>query len=167
MTQIQVVETLKKEIDSNPVVSDVLHVFAMRKRTRAVVTLHSLVQRMKNAGFNHERSEYITVLKVLANIGLGKLDVDSRGKVRALKDIKTTLQSIGQAAIQQADNLVNFHQRNKFHKINPEVIGLRRVAPTGTDVSLKVLINGKEVSVSLSKELTPEEIGTLVSKFQG
>ncbi len=117
LNEKQLIETLKTETSKDPVTSAVLHVFAARERARAQVTIPALVARMKEEGFLYAPGEYGKVLKLLASLGVGRLDTDSSGKVRALKDVKVTLQSIGMAALGQATVIEPISTRNKFQRI--------------------------------------------------
>lgn len=113
-----VVEILKKEADKDTVFKDVAHVFAQRKRARRQVTVTSLAARMAKEGFDYSKSEYARVLKRLSDLGLGSLQQDARGRIKALKDIKISLQSIGAAAVGSSKNLVNRTDRIKFNHLS-------------------------------------------------
>lgn len=117
MNETQMIATLRTEAEKNPVVNDTLHAFALRERARHIVTLTGLANRMRKEGFTHMKEEYSTVLRLLAKLGVGKLDLDAKGRVRSLKDVRTTLQSIGLAATGGADALKANKQRNRFGKV--------------------------------------------------
>lgn len=118
MNQMQVIETLKRETPNNKTLSDTMLSFASRDRARHAVTLTGLMNRMKNEGFEHARDEYARVLQLLAHLGIGKLDVDPKGQIRALKDVRTTLQSIGEAALNEDGKLELAKRRNRFGRID-------------------------------------------------
>lgn len=176
MSQSQIIESLKLAAQKDKATDAVLHVFAMRERARAQVTMSALEQKMRAERFSFDRQDYVRVLKLLAELGLGRLDTDTRGRVRALKDIKTSLQSIGAAACGQSTKLDRFKMRNKFSKITAGVVKEKLAAPVEvpapqkeagvTAIGLTVSINGKMMTVSVPKDLTAQEIALLVGRFQ-
>ncbi len=167
----KVVDVLRSETKSKPAVSAVMHVFAMRKRARSNITVGGLDQKMRTEGFNFPRSEYAKIIRMLSDLGFGKLDVDSKGRVRALKEVKVTLQSIGEAAVGQAKKLENWQQRSKYSPLvaTAELIKAAPQAKSGGishPVSITVLINDKPVNFRIPKELNANEIADLVVRFR-
>lgn len=125
MNTQMVVETLKKEADKDEAFKDVSHVFASRKRARRQVTVASLANRMAKEGFGHSRTDYARVLRRLADLGFGSLQKDAKGNIKALKDIRISLQSIGAAAVGEAQKLINARQRVKFSALSaPEAMSI-------------------------------------------
>lgn len=114
MEKKQVVEVLKKTATKSKVANDVFHAWALRERTRNVVTVEALAQRMKKEGYEYPNHEYAALLRQLSQIGLGKLETSATGKVKALTDVRLTLQSIGQAAVGDDKSLTGWRPRNKF-----------------------------------------------------
>lgn len=93
-------EALKNYAEKNKVFNAMATAFAVRERTRNIITIQRLIKTMKDHGFEYTRDQYRDVLAYLAHIGVGKL-VKKSGKVRALTDIKHTLMSIGKTALGQ------------------------------------------------------------------
>lgn len=93
-------EALRNYAAKDKVFNAVATAFAMRERTRNIITIQRLIKTMKDHGFDFTREQYREVLAYLAHIGLGKL-VKKNGKVRALTDIKYTLMSVGKTALGQ------------------------------------------------------------------
>lgn len=168
-----VVEALKKKVAEDKTARDVFHVMSLRERARNVVTLGGLDQRMKKEGFNYEKGDYVTVLKFMASLGFGKLETDSRGRVTALKDIKTTLQSIGEVAMGLNAELHPWKQRNKFRVLSsptlkavPKAVEPEAAPTLSIPVSLTVVINGKAVNVALPNNLNERDVADLVMRFR-
>lgn len=169
--QKEVIDTLRIESKSDPVVNAVLTMFGARERARDRVTLHALTQRMKDEGFVYDQASYIKVLKLLAKLGLGKLDIDPAGRVRALREVKVTLQSIGQAAVGQESSIQEWNQRNKFREIpvieaapvkKPEPLTVKervqpRPAPGVWEVLCVPLDNGSTYKTYMPAGLTVED----------
>lgn len=132
----QLIETLKLETAKDPVTSAVLHMFAARERAREQVTIPALVNRMKEEGFLYAPGEYGRVLRLLAGLGVGRLDTDSSGKVRALKDVKVTLQSIGMAALGQGTTIDQLAKRNRYQRI--PIVTAAPIRPTVTATSPEI-----------------------------
>lgn len=123
------IETLKAEAPKDATLNAVLHMFAARERARAQVTLAALSNRMKEEGFSYDRADYARVLKLLANLGVGRLDTGQNGQVRALKDVKVTLQSIGNVSVGSGTTIEQLSFRNRFQRI-PVVEAAPPRAPT-------------------------------------
>lgn len=174
MEKKQVVESLK-QMATKKVANDVFHAWALRDRTRQVVTVEALAQRMKKEGYDYPQHEYAAILRQLSNMGLGRLETGAGGKVRALKDVRLTLQSIGRAAVGDAP-LKGWHARNRFgHLVTstdsaPEIVQEKAVEPSSTinvGVTLMVTINDKSVGIQIPDNLTVAEVSALVAKLKG
>lgn len=170
MNVVEVVNALRKEADENKVSNAVLHVFAVRQRARNVIILNSLANRMRREGFSFKKEEYVPLLKLMANLGLGVLMLDPKGKVKGLKDIRITLQSIGTAGCGHGNELKSFIKRNKFTPI-PAPIDRRapESVPTtpGLTVSLEFMINGKFIKIPVPKNFTADDVAALLKRIKG
>lgn len=165
-----VVEQLRSEAAKNPVFSAVAHLFVSRDRTRQQITLSNLRISMGREGFHYTKEEYTQVLKFMANLGLGRLDFDSENNIRALKDIKITLQSIGYAALGKEDKLVKFVPAPMFQELPvtkqvQKVIAPPAPKPEAPSYPTKLIVNidGHEAIISLPKGLTTSELGLLLN----
>lgn len=168
MSQNEMIEVLKQEAAKNETFKTVCLMWAFRERARSQVTVTALSARMKKEGFDFPKSRYRDILKFLAGAGLGKLDTAPNGDIRALKEIKVSLQSLGKSVCSGSKDLKNIQKRNKYQKVAVprQPSGAAVVArPQSTSVVLTFVINGKAINVSVPQGLTPIEIGTLVSKF--
>lgn len=187
MNQTDVINRLKQEAASNPAFNAVCHVFALRERARHQVTVQALDYRMRKEGFNFDKSQYANILKILGELGIGRVDHDRNGNVTALRDVKTTLQSIGKSAVSgQVTKLQNYNRRHTFselaavaEKLTGKKMAKRLslpVAPISDDtrttapkveypVSLTVVIGGKPVNFRVPTNLSAEEIAALVIRF--
>lgn len=173
MNKNQVIESLQAQAKTNKVFSDVVHDFALRERARNIVTVQALKQRMKAERFNYSDKEYAETLEILARMGFGTIELDNKGKVKALKDIKVTLQSIGKVAVGADTHLDKNHFRNKFKPIITEVPAQVIPKPLRTELkslstvlSITLDVKGKPVVVTLPKDLSNEEIADLIGRFK-
>lgn len=170
METSKIILTLKEKATTDKVLDEVLHVFATRERTRFILTVHGLMQRMKKEGFNHAWADYVRILSLLGDLGLGKLVQDSKGRVIALKEIRITLQSLGQAVVaKDPTKLVGFKNRNKFQKltfISPRASTDATPKPMRTELSLTFTINGNPVNVQIPDNMGPNDITVLVSRLK-
>lgn len=133
---------LKQEATQDIAFSAVCHVFALRKRTRQQVTMHNLKMVMDKEGFKFSKQEYEKTLLKLGDLGLGTIQRDNKGRVKALKGITYTLQSIGRAALAQTNRVDKAHVTPHFNKLPVEP----SVNLDPYPVSLTVLIDGNPVS---------------------
>lgn len=166
MVNAELLSVLVKEAESNPASNAVFHVFALRKRARNSVTLTSLFNKMKKEGFDYAKSDYTPVLKLLASIGLGELDVGPKGNVRGLKNIKVTLQSIGNAACKQNKLMYNFRPRKKFAVIEVPA-PVETITPrVNNNVNIELCLNGKMIHIPVPREFTVQDIAKLVEMLK-
>lgn len=169
-TPATVIAKLRAEAHSSPAFSAVCHVFAMRERARSQVTIHSLKLTMEREGFNFSRAEYERVFKTLSDAGIGKIETDSAGQIRSLKDIRVTLQSIGTVAVGKKERLETFRQRNTFIDLPLVQAKLTQSVtikkPQGYRVALQAIINGETVDFPLNFTLTGEQICVLIQELQ-
>lgn len=169
----QAIEVLKQSVKSNAAHNAVLHMWALRQRARFQVTLAALKQKMKAEGFDFPDAEYAALLRIMAQLGLGTIVADKRGKVTALKDIRITLQSLGQAVIGNSAKLESYRQRTSYielpkpvDKSGTETPPTVKLTAFETPVIVTFIVNGKPVNVSFPKEANAEDIGTVVERFQ-
>lgn len=98
MTKEQVIERLKEKTAEDPKFSAVAHVLAFRKRDRYCMSARGLWLKMRREGFQYKESEFIPVLEFLAGLGLGKAEVDRRGNVVSLRNLRMPIPLLGAAA---------------------------------------------------------------------
>lgn len=172
MTNIEQIMNLKKEANDDAIFNNVLHVFAQRERARREVTVSTLTHTMKKAGYEYSPQQVIPVLEKLSKLGFGRLEKDIRGRVRALRDIQVTLQSLGTVASQEKAEIKPFRPRNSFGKLSEETQEPRTPSPVieaakaKTALILTVMINDKPVNIQVPKGLSASEIAALVVKLR-
>lgn len=182
MEKTQVIETLKKEAKSNPTANAVFHVWALRERTRDQVTLEALTAKMHREGYEFEKSEYAALLDKLGKLGFGTIRVKN-GRTEALTGVKTTLQSIGSAALGERQRLQDWHQKNRFTELaasaerrQPAEVVPPVVVPTPsekpaiierTKIKIVLDINGRSVDVIVPETMRSEDITALIKKLRG
>jgi len=172
--QISLVEELRR-LAQRPAFNAVCHVFAIRERARQQVTLNSLSLRMLEEGYKHGTKDYAQVLKDLAGLGIGNLEFDPKTKeIRALKNIKLTLQSIGKAAVGDVSKVDGFSPQHSYAALPvravPTITPAPEKAPEKSEkkeadyrVKIVALINSKEIEFPLPLALTIKEIGELLA----
>jgi len=168
MTSQEIVSKLREEAKNNKIADAVFHMWASRQRARYQVTVAALDYRMKAEGFVFDRSEYVKLLKFLSSLGIGRLSSDFKGKNLALVDVKTTLQSIGIAAV-QGGNLESFKRRNRYSKLIVEKPpSLAKNSDTKpVEITITVLVAGKPMQIQIPQNFTDTDIAGVISIFQG
>lgn len=170
MYKAEVIESLKKEAATNPMAKAIFEMWCQRKRARNSVTVGALKQRMDGLGYKYPIAVYQNLLQFLAKLGFGKLESGPKGNIRALREVRTTLQSIGQTAIGETVKLETWKQRTKFNQIaaaNKQAIEKAWSTPKfDSKVTIATSINGKLVNIDIPKEFTPDDIAKLVSRFR-
>lgn len=177
---MNMVEALRKEASSNKVFDAVCHVFALRKRTRARVTIHGLQLYMTAEGFKFTNEEYKNVITFLARIGVGKLMTNRAGKVTGLSDITLTLQSLGKAAVtKEATAFKNRAQtQTKFQDLSAEIGKIHQTnfiegksklpirQSQAYPAFLTVLIEGKPINFAGPNNLTADNLADFLNQFK-
>ncbi len=172
MTNQDVIETLRAQAASDPVTNAVLHMWALRKRSRNEVTVAALASRMKREGFKHGRDEYLPLLKLMSRLGLGRLHTNPRGRITGIKQVETTLQSLGKAVVdvKQPPALRRNKKKNRFAAItlNSEVPAVKDPTPVKQrePISITVEMGDKTMTFPIGAMVTEEEeVGYMVGKF--
>lgn len=165
------VSMLRQEAEKNKVFNSVCHVFAMRERTRQQVTIQSLQITMEKEKFTFTKPQLEGVLKFMATLGIGTLEYDRHGSVRALKNIRVTLQSIGLAALSRKESLDKFQAAPVFKSlvIDMEKPKVAAAAPLIGDqrftASLSVNIYGKTLIFELPKGVSMQELSNILANI--
>lgn len=180
MSEKEVIEALRNEVKLSPIANAVFHLFALRARARQTVTVSSLYQRMLKEGFSYRKSDYIPIIKMLAKAGFGIIDTDQKGRIKGLKDVKVTLQSIGAAAVGHDIQFKRMKKRTKFSNLvnKPDIIKDSEILETTLseamtkkedikplDIRLTILVNGKPVEIKVSDNLTAGELAMLITSI--
>ena len=170
METTQIIENLKKEAKDNPVANAVFHAWAVRERTRHHITLEALTAKMHKEGYPFKPAEYAALLDRLAKLGFGKLEY-SNGRVKALSGVKTTLQSIGAAALGERFQLEDKAQKHRFHALatRSEAFKVVRqeVEKKPVEVKLVVDIGGKPIEIPIPTDMRSDDIAKLIAKLRG
>lgn len=179
MSEIEVVEKLMNEAKTNPASSAVFHAFGLRHRTRNEVALSALYHKMRKEGFNFTKDEYLPVIKLLGNLGIGELDVSARGRIKGVKNLKSTLQSIGQIACGQRIMPQPFKSRRTMMtgtrratrivrkpKILSSQIKTSQTLESQMGLTLEVNLNGRLLHLPLPKNLNVQDLQVLIDRFR-
>ena len=159
---------LKEAASFSQLFSDVCTIFAMRERSRAKVTVNTLKRAVEEAKLLYSKEDCRKVLTILAKYGIGRPVKDARGQIKAIVDIKYTLQSIGLTAIGNEGNLKPFHPRvkqvsvpvvQKQESAAPVETKLRKASPPVSNIT--ITIGDKKIDINL----TPEQILELMASI--
>lgn len=155
------VDKLRIRANESKVFNVLCHVFALRERTRGQITIQSLSSKMKKEGFNFTKDEYRNELRFLASIGIGTLETSRRGTITALKNIKITLQSIGQAAVDSKNKIKPANFQTVYNKISLTKTP-PKPKPLGGKPTLTLAINGTRMTVEVPETINPADLFTLL-----
>lgn len=156
-----IVKALQDKAKSDKTFQSVCTAFAIRERARSQVSVQSLTQTMVAHGYKDFTKEDATkVIGFLANQKLGTLYKDTKGKIRALVNVKYTLQSIGQVALGDSPEVKVFRQQKHYRALPgaaaPKVVEVA-AAPTKKATTVpftgKIIgdINGKVLELPLTE----------------
>lgn len=165
----KIVETLRTETETNKAAAAMFYVFALRERSAFTITVNSLMIAMKAEKFLYPREDYVKVLKLMANLGLGTLLVTSRGRVRALTGIGVTLKSLGTSVTGKGPiELKSYKQRHKFEEVQDKTNKRQhKLEVIQNALKLTMYINNKAISVDLPNGLTRAEMLSVITNITG
>lgn len=132
-----IVTQLKEEASKSASFSAMCHVLALRERSRKQITLKNIVAVMHKEGFRYEKEDYSKNLHFLATLGVGSVDNDIKGNFRSLKDIRFSLQKLGQAAVGQ---------------VAPSFIAKKVAAKQEGRTNVEIKMLGKTVTVGMASD---------------
>lgn len=135
--------SLINEAASSPLAKAVFLAWAMRQRTRHEVVLSSLVKKMRLEGFHYTKAEYGAFLTKLATMGIGTLK-KANGRIVGLFDVKQGVQAVGLMACGE---------------------GPKETKPEPPKLKLIIDMHGKQIQVLLPKNLTREDLFSIVKPF--
>lgn len=121
-----VVEAIREEALANDAFAAICYDFSQRERTRATLTVRGLKARMEKQGADFSIEVYRNAFLFLGKLGLGKVEVDRNDNVKALSNLKVTLQSIGQASGQKTKVLKRFTPATHFEELRKPKVILRK-----------------------------------------
>lgn len=172
MSDKELIESLKKLVVTNVVLNDVLLVFSMRERARNCLSLAALHDRMVTEKFQHTSADLAKVLDILAKHRVGTLDVDAKGKIRGLKQIKISIPTLGKAVIGEG-GLKGYKTRNRFYV--PQAPAKQEApepksAPVEQVASLILTFvnpkTGRAWNLPVPKGTTPDEVAEMLDRLQ-
>lgn len=156
----EIVKQLRLAGSTNPLVGLVMKKFADRIRNRNTVTPGAIKLAMSKNDHNYPKVQYAEVLKLLASVGLGKLDLGPRGQIRALNRIPLDLKVIGQM----------YHRNIPLtpleHEVSPlPIISKQTPQAELNTVDLIVKVAGQQVPFAGVNDLDNEELGAFLQSF--
>lgn len=110
MNESKIIESLKSSANDDTARA-IYGLFLERERARGTVRVVNLKRSFKAIKIEYREDKVTSCLKLLAQLGLGTLEVSPRGKVKGIKNIPVTLQSIGEAALNGTMFLTRFKSR--------------------------------------------------------
>lgn len=165
----QTIERLKQEAQTNQAANAMFHVLATRERARSTITLRALSRKMKKEGFDYPNTAYVAILSLLAQLGLGQLLTDARGRTKALKSITVSLPSLGRAICDKGAmaKVKQFRARPRFISLMPAPAPIKKEEQMARGLTLIVPVAGsRTVNLPIPEGMSPEDLALLVARFQ-
>lgn len=171
---------------SDPVFRAVCQWFASRQRTRFEISARHLKARLEGENVANPRKTAESILRFLADLGLGTLELYPNGRLKGLGNIEYRLQSIGTVALRQSTELTAQVQKQKYQDINVvsaqesvhkvDFVGDEKKKSTVATKELPIreakypsfltlIIEGKMVHIP-GDLVTPDNIGEVISEFK-
>jgi len=177
MTTKEVISKLREDAKTRPALTDVLHMFAQRKRARHILTLDALVLKMTEEKFTYQREDYAEALNCLAVAGVGTLELDRHHKVKALKSIRYRIPQLGEAFFGGAAQVKEYKRPVQYETLaqivsNPVALPTPRPTPKTPlktpvqNVILTFVFNGKAMNIPLPSTMSPDDIAEFISRLR-
>lgn len=167
----EVSTALSEKVKTDPVFNAVAHVWALRERNRHNMTTRGLYYKMRKEGFLYQEKDFEPIFKFISDLGLAKVHSDAKGKVDSIRDFRLPIQAIGQVACGQKPTRVrvaNIQAAPGLKPVPTRAI-IKEVEPTlapQASLSITVFINGKPIKVNMPKDITRDELLTILTKFE-
>jgi len=175
MTTKEVISKLREDAKTRPALTDVLHMFAQRKRARHILTLDALVLKMTEEKFTYQREDYAEALNCLAVAGVGTLELDRHHKIKALKSIRYRIPQLGEAFFGGAAQVKEYKRPVQYETLAQIVAKIPapvRPAPKPVlktpvqNVILTFVFNGKAMNIPLPSTMSPDDIAEFISRLR-
>lgn len=163
----QISDMIREEAARNNLFALVCTMFASRERNRNTLTPAALKLAMSKRDLNYPKSRYSDILRFMASLGLGKLDIGPRGQVRALNRIPINLKSIGNMVTgspKQEAPIIPSQQAQPAQKmVTKAKTGDFQIAYTPR---LTLVIGKEELPIPGVKKIDPNKLGEFIQGFQ-
>lgn len=160
------IESLKREAETNRVAREVFIVFANRRRNSSMLTVKALKQYMSSMKFVNDQEHYERFIEFLADLGIGKIMKTSTGKTLGIKNITLSLVSLGKVAVNGDYELKNFNPKPYYQRIDipkqvekPAVINKPKIFLTVE------LFPGKRIDIPVPKDMDEGEIASIIKRL--
>ncbi len=160
------IEILKKDARENEALNAMCHVFAVRKRSRSTIKIPSLMQKMRKEGFNYDRDSYEKALVSLDKAKVGELVLNKNKRISGLKNIRHTLQSLGQAVCEDKSLDVKIQKQDKVHQLPVSYVAPVEESKSTEEIGLLLHIDGKTITLDLPRGLSGRDIGTIIDRLR-
>lgn len=164
------IEKLKTRAQQDKLFNLVCQKFSNRQRARSRITISALYQTLGKDGYKFLKSDYEDIIKFLASTGAGNLHKSYTGRIDSLRNMKYTLQSIGQVALGNSTALVRFQAYTKLRprkQLTPaSVPGPMMVGMTKNpkiSAILTVMMNNEKYEFPIYRPLSVEEVGFMLA----
>lgn len=165
------VTKLREEVKTNPTLNALIHMFALRERTKVRVTISNLRVRMAREGFSFAQKDYEAALKFLNELGIGRLMTNKSGRVLGLDGIDIKLQSLGKVALGQGTRL-RTHKSRVALKPNVKLVSTDSPPkpkvrnPDPYPVYLTIIVEGRPMIVRGPDSVEPNNLGDFLTRFK-
>jgi hypothetical protein len=167
------VQLIRKQAKIDNCLANVCHVFTTRERARVEITLQTLDLTMRRERYQYTKDQLATVLRFFATCGIGRLELDAKRRVVALRDIQVKLQDLGFAAIADDKEIPQVQPFKsdtmpKFAPITTTIETPQAPVQVPQAYGLNKLVlsfNGTVLTVNLKDDANMGEILTMALKF--
>lgn len=157
------VKAIQLKSANDEVFKHVCELFAQRQRARTRVTVKTIQRVLAQQGKTYSKEQVSNCFRYLASLSVGKIDNGMNGKLRSLKDIQYSLQSIGLAGQGSVAPLQQTKLRKHYTNLEPKNNIL--VQRKGSVVVLSLIIDGQELKLPIPRVLSREELGLMLAEL--
>lgn len=163
---LNIASKLKDKAGKSDALIALCKVFAKRERSRNTITVTAMYVNLIKEGRSFSKGKIKEAFKVLHEVGVGKLEFDSKDQIIALKDIHVSLPEIGASLSQDRRMpLIPTPPEVKKYAKTPE---FQETFKTHIKKKVKITLNldveGEKMQFNTEQDLGVSEVLTLISR---
>lgn len=164
---LNIAAKLKTKASDFPALIALCKVFAKRERSRNTITVTAMYVNLIKEGRSFSKSKIKEAFKVLHEIGVGKLELDSKDQIIALKDIHVSLPEIGASFSQDRRMpLIPTPPEVKKYTKTPEFQEtFKAQIKKKVKIMLSLDVEGEKMQFNTEQDLGVSEVLTLISRI--
>lgn len=162
------VNKLQSRVANDPIYKAVFNVMAQRERNRHNMTTRGLYYKLRKEGHKFQEKDLVPIFRLIAELGLATLDINTRGRVEAIRGFKAPIQKIGEMAcgtVSVSRPKANSPTLMSVPKV--EAVAANSKTKQTMKAALTLYVNNKPIEINLPENMTKEDLISIIGRFYG